>query len=110
MAKTRNDLAILALQQLQIIGVGQSARADDLELVKSKLDPLHDELLERDVIPELDLDALPDAYFSAFGDRLAAECAAAFGVPGVDIPATERRLKRLFSADPAYPVLKATFY
>jgi len=110
MTKTRNDLAQRALQRLGVVGAGQAASAEDMAIALAQIDPLYAELVSRDVMAGVDMDAIPDEYYLPLADRLAAELGPDFGIPNVDTQATEMRLRRMFAADYQNPTLRTNYF
>lgn len=110
MTKTRSDLAQRALQRLGVVAAGQAASAEDMAIALAQVDPLYAELVSRDVMAGVDMDAIPDEYFLPIADRLAAELGPDFGIQNVDVASTEARLRRMFAGDYHSPVLRTNYF
>lgn len=77
----RDALATEALSILLVVGSGQSADSEDMEFVKSRIDPVSEGLSARGVITIADLDDIEPAVFHPLADLLANECSPRFGQP-----------------------------
>lgn len=78
MAATQTDLAIRVLQKLRVLGVGQSASAEDLQVAKQALTAAHASL-RKDERVRWTLQALPEAAELPYVLMAASMCADDFG-------------------------------
>jgi hypothetical protein len=99
MAQSRTDLILRALEENGVPGAGQSPSAEDMALVRNRIDVLFQELADRDIYPanEYAEDDIPDAAFEPLALILASRTARPFG-GGRDIGVeklAERDLRRI---------------
>ncbi|MDR5802137.1 hypothetical protein [Caballeronia sp. LZ001] len=78
MAATQTDLAIRVLQKLKVLGVGQSASAEDLQVAKQAINEAHASL-RKDRRVRWTLQELPEAAELPYVMLAATICAADFG-------------------------------
>lgn len=78
MAATQTDLATRVLQKLKVLGVGQSANADDIAVAKQSLTEVHASL-RKDERVRWSLQELPEAAEVAYVYMAAFLCADDFG-------------------------------
>lgn len=81
MTKTRQQLVTRALQKLSVLAAGQTASAEDAQLVLDEIPPVMDDLAQRDIFSWGDPDQIEDAAFVHLADILANSVAADFGKP-----------------------------
>lgn len=81
MTKTRTELVTHALERLRVVGSGQTASAEDTQLVDKVVDPLMSDLASRDIFQWGDPDELPDDAFEHLAELLANATAEDFGKP-----------------------------
>lgn len=79
MPKTRNNLAIAALEELQVVGADEPASADDLATVLGVMDSVFADLLARNVILWAISTEIDDAQFEHLARTLANRVAPRFG-------------------------------
>ena len=79
--KTRVQLKNQALTNLNIIGVGQEAEDDEMQVVEDLVDPLIEDLNARGIVYVSDADAIDNSVFMPLAELLANEAAPAFGQP-----------------------------
>jgi hypothetical protein len=113
MPRTSLQLITVALETLQRTGAGQDPAAEDAQLLRDRLPMLLEELAQQEVYFLADSEAIPEVSFLALADRLAAECAAAFGLGAVDPPtknSLNHRLRLTWVAKPLYGIQKSLYY
>jgi hypothetical protein len=81
MPQSRTDLILRALEENGVPGAGQSPSAEDMAVVRNRIDVLFKELAARDVFPadEYGDDDIPDAAFEPLALILASRTARPFG-------------------------------
>jgi hypothetical protein len=77
--KTREQLVNEALKNLQAVGAGQSAAAEDYDEVDDKVESLVAQLSVDEVCDVTDLSEIPAEWFDALAELLANSCATKFG-------------------------------
>lgn len=98
MAATQTDLATRVLQELKVLGVGQPASAEDLEIAKQKLRAVHASL-KKDERVRWTIQDMPEAAEEPYVVLAATLAAASFGAtadPGWG-PWAEREITALIS-------------
>ncbi|MBF9234688.1 hypothetical protein [Microvirga alba] len=97
MSKTKSELITEALQELNALGAGQVASAEDIAAVDARVQPLLEDLASRNAIYIGDADDIPDSTFPHLVVLLAEACAKKFGRPrDTDaITLAENRLRTL---------------
>jgi hypothetical protein len=112
LTKTRADLVTRALQKLSVIGAGQSADAEDSELVDSFVDSTLVALSSDRIVTVADEAAIPIDWFESIAELLAYNAATDFGRPKDEVGklAAETRLRRMVASDPTYEVQRATYF
>lgn len=97
MTKTRQDLIARSLLKLGAIGAGQAPSAEDAADVGASLEPMMDDLAERDIYVWGDPDNIESAAFEHLAELLANTNARIFGKsPDESIrQLAERRLRLL---------------
>jgi len=78
-SKTREQLVAMALDDLLVVGSGQSPEAEDQQKVDSRVDVLFAELAARGVVTIADDQDIPIEWCGRLSELLADECARAFG-------------------------------
>lgn len=94
--KTRAQLVAMALDDLLVVGAGQSAEDEDIEKVDSRFDGLMGELSSRGICTIADENEIPIEWTGPLSELLASECAKAFGkqkMPAEIRTETEDRLQ-----------------
>lgn len=76
--KTRNQLINKALENLHVIGTGQSAEADDHAKMDEVVDPLLEQLAVDEVVEIANPDEIPNAIFLPLAELLANAAASGF--------------------------------
>ena len=79
MAKTRNDLAIAALEELQVAGVDEPPSAEDLATALGVMDSVFADLAARNVTLWLIGQTIEDAQFEHLARTIASRIAPRFG-------------------------------
>lgn len=117
MAKTSNELATRALRFLGVVGAGQTASAEDLQIATDAIEPVFSQLAVRKIIYVPDLDAIDETYFLPLARILAAAIAPDFGIPTAQamqemgLPRMgETELRSLQMPDLTYQVHRADYY
>jgi hypothetical protein len=90
----QDDLVNRALTILQKVGAGQSASAEDQDLVEGMVTGLLDELQDRGVVYIADVEDFEDRFLHYVAILLANYAASDFGV-GIDVNAVDYAEKRL---------------
>jgi hypothetical protein len=88
MSKTRIELVNRALSELGVVGAGQTAAAEDFEVIDQAVPPVMGDLATRDIWVWGDPDAYDDDAFDHLAVLLANARARAFGAP----PDEQKRL------------------
>jgi hypothetical protein len=83
--KSRIDLINQALVNLGVLAAGQTASAEDTATIDAYIDPLVEELEEREIAFVDDTDAIPNSWFLPLAIILADAAAMAFGLAGVPV-------------------------
>jgi hypothetical protein len=86
MSRTKQELIDNLLLDLNVIGLGQTASAEESDFVSANITSALAELNARDVVNVLDEDAIDDAVFQPLNDLLMARLGPSFGRPGADQP------------------------
>ena len=109
--KSRAQLVNEALAKLGVIAAGQSAEADDFDVVDGKIESLVDQL-SMDDICEVNPEEIEAALFEAVASLLANISGQPFGVPYNDAVKTtfERQLIRLTAERPTRETLVADYF
>lgn len=76
----KNELALRLLKKLGVVGVGQTARADDLELAEEKISAVHDSLVSLGK-PRWTLSAVPEYAAEAYTLMATVLAGPEFGAP-----------------------------
>lgn|SRR5262245_32678266 len=84
MARSKQELADNVLVDLNVIGLGQTAAAEESDFVAANITATFAELNARNVVNVLDDDAIDDALFQPLNDLLVARLGASFGRPAAD--------------------------
>jgi hypothetical protein len=79
-AKTRTELVNQALYNLGVLTIGQSAGAEEFNLVDGLVDPMIEDLIARDIVFIEDVDAIEEKYFLHLAHLLAGHAASLFGM------------------------------
>jgi hypothetical protein len=77
--KTRRDLVDQALANLGVLPSGGTPSAEDVACMDGYVDPVSEQLAERDILEVDDLDQIPAAWFLPLSYVLSAAAAADFG-------------------------------
>lgn len=77
--KTRRDLVDQALKNLGVLASGQTPSAEDVARMDGYVDPVIEQLAERDIVEVDDLAEIPAAWFLPLSYILAGAAAADFG-------------------------------
>jgi hypothetical protein len=80
MAKDRTDLVHRALRNLGVLPQGQSPSPEEYNSVDELIEPMIEDLIERDIIDIKDVDAIEEKYFLQLGHLLAWAASPAFGM------------------------------
>jgi hypothetical protein len=116
--RTRRELVNEALEQLGIVGAGQTPNAEDFETVDHKVDQLVLYLEAIDLVSIEDIDEIPAEIFQALAVLLADECALKFGMPGVPtsasnpnpVQAAQDRIKLVTYGKPTYENQRTEYF
>jgi hypothetical protein len=84
MPRTKQELIDNILLDLNAIGLGQTAAAEESDFVSASITATLAELNARDVVNVFDEDAIDDALFQPLNDLLVARLGASFGRPPAD--------------------------
>jgi hypothetical protein len=97
MTRTRDQLVNRALQELRVVGAGQSAAAEDTSFVNDEVEPLMADLASRAIYYWGEDNEVPDEAFSHLAVLLANSVAGAFGQSQSEEKRllAERRLRNL---------------
>lgn len=97
MTKTREQLVSRALQKLKVVGTGQTASAEDTQLVDDEIEPVMADLAARGIWTWGDPDEIDDAAFVHLADIIANSVAGDFGMQQDETVrlSAERRLRQL---------------
>lgn len=108
----RAQLVQLALEELQVTGVGQTPAIEDYEKVDGEVDGLLARLSGEQVVSIQDDDAIPIGLSELIADLLAERCNRSFGKPrDPQMRAeAEARIRRIVSAQPTYEPLPVVLY
>lgn len=111
--RTRAELVVMALEDLLVVGSGQSPEDEDVEKVDSRVDGLFDDLATREVVYIPNEDEIPAAFCETLSELLANACAPVFGkvkMTQQQREAVESRLKAIVATRPTYEVLKVDYF
>jgi len=87
MPRTKQELIDNVLVDLNIVGLGQTAAAEESDFVSANITATFAELNARNVVSILDEDAIDEALFQPLNDLLVARIGASFGRPPADTAA-----------------------
>jgi hypothetical protein len=107
--KTRLQLASMALDEMLVVGAGQSPADEDIEKVDGRLDGLIGELEGRGVLQIADDQDIPVEWTGPLAELLANECARSFGkekMPEQMREAVEERLRIMVNRQDTNKTLK----
>lgn len=108
----RAQLVNLALDELQVTGVGQTAAIEDYDKVDGEIDGLFARLAADEIVSIQDDDAIPIAIAEHLGELLAERCAKSFGKqrdPQLRAE-MEERIQRIVASRPTYEPLIGSYY
>src|SRR5690606_24761624 len=111
-SKTRAELVTRALEKIRVVGSGQTASAEDAQLVDKIVDPLMEDLAARGIFQWGDEDDLPEAAFEHLAWLLGNLAAPDFGKPEDDAKRRmmEARLRLLDSATLSGEPVRAEYF
>ena len=78
MTQTKAQLILQTLQEMNVLGAGQDAPAEDYQAVEDRIQPLLDDLSARNVIYVPDVDAIDNSQFPYLVQLLAQFCSPKF--------------------------------
>lgn len=78
---TKAQLRNRVLRELGVLAAGETATAEDAQVVEEMIDAFH-AMLEREVFIDWSLDAIPQNIYEPLAAVVAARCAGQFGVAG----------------------------
>lgn len=112
MTKTREQLVSRALQKIRVVGSGQTASAEDTQLVDGIVEPLMQDLAARNIFHWGDEDELPDEAFEHLADLLGNAAAPDFGKASDDAArrSAEGRLRLLEPVTLSGQVLNTEYF
>lgn len=98
--KSRQQLILRALQELKVVGAGQSAAAEDAEVIDDEIEPVMADLAARDIWQWGDGDRIADEAFVHLARILANSRAGEFGMQSDENVrfAAEARLRQISRA------------
>lgn len=79
MAKTRDELKRVILEKLNVVGVGETASADDMSTIEGYLDSRIADLVAAGVINGFDFNEVPETLFDQLATHIASAAAPAYG-------------------------------
>jgi hypothetical protein len=82
MVQTEQSLAELAMRKLGVLPVGQNAPAEEVVIVRDKIEGLLAELRRRAIYFAGDVEGIEVEAFDAMGSMLANRCTSEFGISG----------------------------
>lgn len=108
----RAQLVNLALEELQVTGVGQTPAQEDYDKVDGEVDGFLARLAADQVVSIQDEDAIPLAIAEMLGELLAERCNKSFGKPrDAQLRAEmEARIRRIVAANPTYEPAVGSYY
>lgn len=108
----RAELVNLALDELQVTGVGQTPAIEDYEKVDGAVDGLLARLAQERIVLVSDDDAIPEAISEPLAELLAERCTRAFGKPRDPVlrKEMEDRIRRVVASTPTYEPLYSVYY
>lgn len=78
---TQTDLAQAVLEELRVVGAGETIDSDDDALVKRRYLSVHRDLARKFLVDWAESEAIPDAALDAMTLLVAFRCQTAFGKP-----------------------------
>lgn len=114
MSKTRSELVNRIAVDLDLVGAGQDAEAEDFADIDSRLDTHIATLNSRDIVNVSDLDEIQDELFEPIVEWFVLKLGTGYGKPAADPVAVEmvedtlkevcraRAARRTLSTDPMY--------
>jgi hypothetical protein len=81
MPKTREELKRTILEKLNVVGVGETAPAEDIQTVDRYIDTRVADLVASGVINGFDFAAIPETLFDPLSTHIASAASPAFGQP-----------------------------
>ena len=95
MARNRTDLVHRALKNLGALPQGQSPDVEEYNSIDALIDPMIEDLVARDIVHIVDVDAIEERYFQHLGHILAGLAVSEFGLqndPALAARATKAEL------------------
>lgn len=115
--KTQSELVDQVLENLGVLGEGQTSELDQIQRVNDRLPGVIETLRSTEVFYLGDLEAIPLEAFVPLSDVVAWECRSKFGVTGDDLVVLEsayeraiRMLRVMTRGRPTYAVLATEYF
>lgn len=112
MTKTRAELVTRALHKLGAVAAGQSPATEDAQMVDAEVEPIMEDLAQRNIYVWGDPDQIDDMAFVHLADILANSVARDFGVAPDETArlSAEKRLKLLQPPIYSRQVLRTEYF